>query len=106
MQWGSMCCGGQGAVGVRVQWGSGCCGGLGAVEVRVQWGSGRIPVRWRCARKQSCATHSGNSATAFLQGQSVALDISCAHSLWHSLVSNSCLYVLRNACFNCSLIEL
>ena len=34
------------------------------------------------------------TATAILLGQSVTLDISCVHSLWGSLVSNSCLYTL------------
>jgi len=62
-------------------------------------------MRWRCAPKQSCITHSRNSATALLLGQSVTLDISCAHGLWDSLVSNLCLCTLRNACFKCSLIK-
>ena len=55
--------------------------------------------------KQSYPTHSRNSATALLLGQSVTLDISCVHRLWDSLVSNSCLYTLRNACFRFRLIE-
>ena len=60
---------------------------------------------WRCVPKQSCPTHSRNSATAFLLGQSGILAISCFHGLWESLVSSSCLYTLCNTCFGCSLIE-
>jgi len=32
----------------------------------MQCESGRIPMRWRCVPKQSCPTHSRNSATVFL----------------------------------------
>ena len=70
----------------------------------MQLGSGRIPVRWRRVPKQSCPTHSRNSATAFLLGQSGILAISCFHGLWESLVPSSCLYTLWNTCFKCSLI--
>ena len=59
-------------------------------------------MRWRCVPKQSCPTHSQNSATAFLLGQSDILAISCFHGLWQSLVSSSCLYTLWNTCFKCS----
>ena len=37
-------------------------------------GSGWIPMRWRCALKQSCPSHSRSSATALLLGQSVTMD--------------------------------
>ena len=53
-------------------------------------------MRWRRVPKQSCSTHSRNSATAFLLGQSGILAVSCSHGLWESLVSSSCLYTLWN----------
>ena len=35
----------------------------------MQQGSGRIPMRWRCVPKQSCQTHSRNSATGLEERQ-------------------------------------
>jgi len=68
----------------------------------MQQGSGWIAMRWRCAPKQSCPTHSRNSATEFLLGQSGTLVISCFHGFWDNFVSSSCLYTLWNTCFKCT----
>jgi len=44
-------------------------------------------MRWRCVPRQSCPTHSRNSATALLLGQSVTLDISSVHRLRYKYIN-------------------
>jgi hypothetical protein len=63
-------------------------------------------MRWKYVPKQSCLTHSQNSATAFLLGQSGILAISCFHGFGDNFVSSSFLCTIWNTCFKCSLIEL
>jgi hypothetical protein len=59
----------------------------------MQKGSGRIPMRWRCLPRQSCPTHSRNSATALLLGQSGTLCVCVCIYIYICVCVCVCVYI-------------